>query len=144
MYLSAKLLIQFGTFLLVAIICPDCSLANPRSPELFISQEQPQKRILIRDKCLGPAKNEVLALSQSHANEGHKDSLVCNVLILHVIRIHIYKYLPVIQIIWKRGIKEISTILNILFFLVYKVINILSIINFIILSKIQTTGKAEN
>lgn len=93
---------------------------------------------MIRDKGLGPAKNEVLSLhgkplSHSYVNEGHEESFFFKVLILHVISIHVYKYLLIIQIICKRGVKEILTILDISFFLVYKVINILSIINYIIL-----------
>ena len=94
---------------------------------------------MIRDKGLGSAKNEVLSLhgkplSHSYVNEGHEESFFFfKVLTQHVISIHIYKYLPIIQIICKRGVKEILTILDISFFLVYKVTNILSIINYIIL-----------
>lgn len=93
---------------------------------------------MIRDKGLGPAKNEVLSLrgkplSHSYVNEGHEESFFFKVLILHVISIHVYKYLLIIQIIYKRGVKEILTILDISSFLVYKVINILSVINYITL-----------
>lgn len=125
-------LIHYGTFLVVAMICPHCSLAKPWVSWIIHVSRITTKMYCDQRQGSQPHKEGDIDLATETpvpflCKWGVRTTHFFHVLILHVISILIYKYFAITQTIWQRGCEEILMILDILFSPVYEVINILSL-----------------